>query len=101
MLWGGGGGPDDRSLLYSPSELLVLGSGHRPDPQILTQDQAVICSLSGRSLWPGSGCKLEAQWTEPGPRVGFTWPMWNFFNEWSQRLNICSYYITTCVSGSP
>lgn len=41
-----GGGPDYRNLLYSPSELLAPGSGHHPDPQVLIQDRAVICSLS-------------------------------------------------------
>lgn len=63
-------GPDDRNLLYSPLELLALGSGHHPAPQILTQDRAVICSSSGCSIRPGRGCKRQAQRPEPGPQVG-------------------------------
>lgn len=67
---GGGGGPDDRNLLHSPSELLALGSGHHPTAQIPTQDQAVICASSGCSIWPGRGGERQAQCPEPGPQVG-------------------------------
>lgn len=62
----------------SPLELLALGSGHHPAPQILTQDQAVICSSSGCSPWPGRGCTLEAQHSGPGPQVACIWPTRNF-----------------------
>lgn len=56
------------------------GAGFWPssDPQILTQDQAVICSWSGCCFLRGRGHKLEAQGPELGPWVSFVRPTWNF-----------------------
>lgn len=98
---GGGGGPDDRNLLSSPSELLALGPGHQPDPQILPQDQAVICSSSGSSMRQAGA----ANWRPGRWKLALGCTLFSlcgiFFNEWSQYLKICRYWIKNPVSLAP